>query len=65
LARPSQQVRVRGHNDESVEREVEELEMVKDVGLMFFRLVVPQQKFPGDEGDELQRGVEACGEFLD
>ena len=44
---------------------MQQLEVVKDIGLVLFEVVVSQQEFLGHEGYELQRRAEARGEFVD
>ena len=44
---------------------MKQLEVIKDIGSVFFEIVVPQQEFLSDKGYELDRRVEASGEFVD
>jgi hypothetical protein len=53
------------HYDESVECEVKQLEVIKDIGSVFLEIVVPQQEFLSDKDYELHRCVETSGEFVD
>jgi hypothetical protein len=65
LSSPGREVWIATHDNEPVHGQILELELVEDVGLVFFEWVVAQKKLASHEDRELKHSVESRRDFSD
>ena len=58
LASPGREIGVAAHNDVLVHCQVLQLELIKDIGLVFFERVVAQKELASHENREIEHRIE-------